>query len=261
MNSVPQLVLDLSDPEERRRKLLARKDELEADQVNQEEDKVTNDELVDTDELEEHLQVNVAFKTVQILGQVLRNLHGSLEAGKKLELAKECYSLGLRVLKFMLDSVEADQENLIQFLIDFLQSRNPNWSNERLTDRAKDFLFLLVEGLSFVVIKHVSDSIGLDRLSLTFHDLLEEDDRMSYRLIDLSVRLDFYRSFPRNEVFQIYKDIRRNPFSAHLLRRLVWYYFYIYETDRRLQQNMCDKLGIKLLPHVHDKRLKRPKGR
>jgi hypothetical protein len=261
MKNVPQLVLDSSDPEERRRKLLARKDELEPAQVDQEDDKVMDDELVDAGELEEQLQLNVAFKTIQILGQVLRNFHGSLEAEKKLELARECYSLGLRVLKFMLNSVEVGQENLIQFLVEFLRSRNPNWSDEKLTDSVKDFLFFMVEALSFVVIKHVSDSIGLDRLSLTFHDLLEEDDRTSYKFIDLSVRLDFYPTFPKKEVLQVYKHVERNLFSAHLLRRLVWYYFYIYDAPRRLRQSVCSKLDIKLLPHVHDKRVKRLKGR
>lgn len=259
---VPQLVLDASHPEERRRKLLALKDELEEVQAEQEEDKAISYELVGLDsDLQEHVQINVAFKTIQILGQVLRNFPGSLRGGQKLELAKESYSLGLRALKFMFDAIEAHKEDLVQFLVDFLRSRYPKWSDERLTNRVENFVFYLTEGLAFVAVKHVSDSVGLETPSTTFKELLGEGDMISYRFIDLSMRLDYYRGFPEREVYQLAKDTWKNPFSAHFLRHLVWYYFYIYSAKYDLRQSVCAKLGIKLLPAaVHDQRVKRLKG-
>jgi hypothetical protein len=262
ITDIPQLVLDSSRPDERRRKLLALKDELEAVQVEKEEDEAMSYELVDLDSgLQEHLQINVAFKTVQILGQVLRNFPGSLKGGQKLELAKESYSLGLRSLKFMFDTIEAHEENLVQFLVEFLRSSYPKWSDERLTNQVENFIFHLTEGLAFLVVKQVSDSVGLETLSPTFKELLEEDGMISYRFIDLSVRLDYYRDFPKREVYQLHKDTRKDPFSAYLLRHLVWYHFYIYSTRYNLRQSVCAKLGIKLLPAaVHDQRVKRLKG-
>jgi len=260
ITDIPQLVLDSSHPDERRRKLLAVKDELEPVQVEEEEHKATSYELIDSD-LQEHLQINVAFKTIQILGQVLRNFPGSLKGTQKLELAEESYSLGLRTLKFMFDAIEAHKEDLVQFLVEFLRSRYPKWSDERLTNQVENFVFYLTEGLAFVVVKHVSDSVGLETLSTTFKQLLGEEDMIAYRFIDLSVRLDYYRDFPKQEVYQLDKDTRKNPFSTYLLRHLVWYYFYIYSAKYDLRQSVCAKLGIKLLPAaVYDQRVKRLKG-
>lgn len=261
MTNVPQWVLDSSHPEERRRKLLALEDELEAAQIEHEENGATTDESVKVDgDLREALQINVAFKTIQILGQILRNFAGSLKGQPKLELAEECYSLGLRVLKFMFDAVEADQEDIVQFLAEFLRSRHPAWSYERLTDQVASLLFNLLQGLAFVVVKHISDSVGSYKLSMTFDELLGEADMMSYRFIDLSIRLDYYHGFPNKEVFQLYKDVQRNPFSPHLLRHLVWYYFYIYPARHSLRKSVCAKLDIKLLPAAHDQRAKRLKA-
>ncbi len=262
MTSVPQFVLDSSHPEERRRKLLALKDELEVVPVDQEEDKAMLDEPVGLDgDLQEHLQINVAFKTIQILGQVLRNFPGSLKRGQKLELAKESYSLGLRMLKFMFDAIEAHKEHVVEYLVEFLRSRYPKWSNDRLVAHVENFIFHLMEGLAFVVVKQVSDSVGLEALVVTFKELLEEDYMLSNRFIDLSVQLDCYGGFPEREVLKLAKDTRKNPFSAHLLRHLVWHYFYIYPSGYRLRQSICAKLGIKLLPAtIYDKRVKRLKG-
>lgn len=260
MMKLPQLVLESSDPAESRRKLLARRDELEAaDAPGQLSDAWDDQPPGLHEDLEEHLQINVAFKTIQILGQILRNFPGSLKGQRKLELAGECYSLGLRVIRFMFESMESLDEDLVHFIADFLRSRNPRWSDDQLSSHTKNFLSTLADALAFIVVKQVSDSVGDQKLSITFRDLLGERDTISYRFIDLSVQLDYYHGFPESHVFKLYKRVGRNPFAAYLLRHLVWYYFYIYPADYSLRQSVCTKLDIKLLPAVHDQRVKRPK--
>jgi 3',5'-cyclic AMP phosphodiesterase CpdA len=258
---LPQLILDSSHPRERRRRLLARGDEIEAVEFEPEEDSAPHDVSAGLDDqLDDFMRINVAFKTIQILGQILRNRPGDLRGDQKLELTRECYSLGLRVLSFMFGAAEMMREDLIQFFVELLREKNPTWSDRQITGEISGFLFNLLEGLTFVIVKQVSDSVGLEKLSITFDDLLEQANNTSYRFVDASVKLDYYRDFPRREVLQLYKDIRRNPFSTHLLRHIVWFYFYIHETRHDLRQSICDKLDIKLLPaQIYDRRLKRPK--
>src|ERR1019366_9435765 len=55
------------------------------------------------DESLDHLKkMNIAFKTLQVLGQALRNFPNVLKADLKTRVAQECYSLGLRVLSVVL---------------------------------------------------------------------------------------------------------------------------------------------------------------
>jgi predicted MPP superfamily phosphohydrolase len=257
-SDIPELVLDASRPEDRRRKLLAERDDLERTQPGQESSESLGDSAVDLDEdLTEVGQINTAFKTIQILGQILRNFAGSLEREQKLELARECYSLGLRMLKFVFGTLESGKEDIVMHLARFLKERYPTWPVERLADRVSRFLFNQMVWITFVIVKQVSDSVGLERLSMTFDELLGESDTISYRFIDVSVRLDYYRRFPETEVFQLDKDTRRSPFAAHLLRRLVWHYFYIYDTVRTVRESVCARLEIKLLPGSRNARAKR----
>ncbi len=95
---------------------------------------------------------------------------------------------------------------------------------------------------------------------MTFDDLLGEGDNISYRFIDLSIRLDYFRSFPEKQVLQLHKNTWRNLFATQFLRRLVWYHFYINDVGYRIRQRICAKLGIKLLPAtIYDNRVKRLK--
>ena len=254
---LPKLVLDQDHPEARRRHLLARKDQSEINDTELPQDRTPLDE-VDTDEgLADILKINVAFKTIQILGQILRNYPGSLKAGDKLRLAKETYSLGLRLLKFLLDALEKNKEEIVQLLFAIVQERHPTWSEERIKARVGDTLFNLTEGVVFVVMKHIADSSGDEVLALTFDELLRQATNPSYRFIDLSMRLFHFSRFPENEVVELYRDCNRKPFPAQLVRHNVWYFFYLFPARSDLIQSMCQRLGIKMHPALlHDQRPK-----
>ena len=78
---LPRIVLEEKDIEENRKKILLEQDEIDGNQDDSPETKI-GEEKADKD-LQEILQVNVAFKTIQILGQLLRNFPGSLKRGSK----------------------------------------------------------------------------------------------------------------------------------------------------------------------------------
>jgi calcineurin-like phosphoesterase family protein len=259
-----KLIIDAWDPEQNRRRLLERRDELEADDSDRYDDEWI-DEDKDTvnadDELDQFLQINVVFKTIQILGQILRNYPGSLKGDRKVELAKEGYSLGLRVLHFLHTDIEANCAGLSWFLSSLVRDTHPNWDAERRAGEVARLLTTLLEGITLAVIKRVSDSIGLRELSQTFDKLLEQEGMLSHRFIDISVRLDYYRKFPDRHVFDLAKTVRHNPFAQRLLSDLVWYYFYINPSTFKLRQKVGDRLGIRVTSAVaHDPQVKRLKG-
>jgi len=260
--NVPDLIIGAEHPDVRRRLSLEQQDELHADEPDQELDMVVIDSLEEDTQLRQFLQLNVAFKTIQILGQILRNYAGSLRADLKTEIATNAYSLSLRVIKFMFQMIEEGQQELIEVLANIVRTRHPEWSGERLASEVEGMVFNLSEGLAFVVVKHVSDSLGDERLSITFNDILAASTNISYQFIDVSLRLDYYRGFPSNELFKLFKSVRKSPFASQLVRHLAWYHFYLYPVRYDVRESACKRLGIKLQPHaIHDPRpklLKKP---
>jgi hypothetical protein len=263
ITGIPTLVLDLEDPNNRRRRLLAERDKFEAEEnlpmenADQSEDK----EIGEHDETDEVLHLNVAFKTIQLLGQTLRNFPGSMTGTQKYSIAKECYSLGLRLLSFTFSLFERDHEKLTESFVEFMKQKDPSTSDDDIIRFAKAFFWYFLEALAFMTVKHVSDSLGLEKLSRTYDDVLAGTPSISYRFIDLSLRLDHYRNFPEQEARRLYRDVRRSPFSAFLLRQLVWFHFYIYRRDFKLREKICARLGIQLLPTTtFGQRKKLPKG-
>ncbi len=244
---VPRIVLEDKDADENHRTILEEEDNYTESKDGGDEEVVVDDGRSD-EELEEMLQINVAFKTIQILGQLLRNFPGSLKGNQKFELAQECYSLGLRVMKFAVKNIQNSQQDMVTHIGGILKSKHPKWLYEKLNDEVKYLMFSVLEGLAFVIIRHTSDSVGLERLSLTYQDVLNSSINVSYRFIDLSVRLENSKGFPKNETLDLYKKVYKNRFSAQLLRHLVWHYFYIYPSKRELRESICKKLEIQIQP-------------
>ena len=248
MPDVPHVVLETKDTGENHRELLSEEDDL-SENTNDGFQNILDEDKTDK-ELQEILQVNVAFKTTQILGQLLRNFTGSLKGEQKFDLAQECYSLGLRVLSFALSNIKENQHEMVEAIGEILVSKHPRWPYERLNEEVKYFMFEVMESLAFVIIRHTSDSVGLERLLLTYDDLLAFNKNISYRFIDLLVRLENFRGFPKNETLELFREVRKDRFSAQLLRHMVWYYFYIYPAKHDLRQSVCDKLGIQIQPAI-----------
>ncbi|GAP14265.1 predicted phosphohydrolase [Longilinea arvoryzae] len=250
IQEIPDLVLE-GDPDKNHTKELEKRDDAEKLEQQVDEDNIIDDDGSDFD-LEEIMQINVAVKNIQILGQLLKNFPGSWQGQQKFDLVQECYSLGLRVLKFFFTSLNQNQEEIIVKLAEILKEQYPEWENTKVSKNIELYIFSVLEGIAYAIIKHIADSVGHDTFSMTFDELLNSfPDNTSYSFIDLEVKLNYYQDFPDSQVFDLSKNVRKNSFASYLLRHFVWYYFYIFKTDFSFRQSICSRLkinGPSLLP-------------
>jgi predicted MPP superfamily phosphohydrolase len=262
IEDLPKLIIDGESAEARKKDILAKEDEVESIKSSEADENTLNyEEVVTDDQINETLKINVAFKTIQIMGQILRNYTGTLKGIEKLEVAQNSYSLGFRSLKFMYNALEVTQSEIVTFLADLLYEKHPKWNAEQVRNRVSSMIFYMSEGLSFVLTKHIADSLGHEDLSMVFDELLEKNPtNLSYQFVDLIIRLYHFKGFPEKEIFDLYRKVRKSPFTAQLVRHIVWYYFYIYPVDESLLQRVCEKLEIEIQPTLRDSRPKLLKG-
>jgi hypothetical protein len=249
--NIPKLVVSGGDPEARRRGLLAKRDETELrDSPPNSAELIPYEDIETDDVLEDILKVNVAHKTIQMLGQILRNYPGSMLAVDKLEIAREAYSLGLRALSFMIGAVEQNKEEIVQLLHELIRKFYPEWEEERIQDHVGDLVFKMTEGLAIMTIRHVADSTGDEALAMTFDQLLEEVENVSHRFIDLSIRLSHFAQFPEGQALGLHREVHTKAFPLQLLRQLVWYHFYLHRASNELITSVCSRLGMEVSPEL-----------
>lgn len=238
-DTVPKAILLDKDARSARKEINQTMDEIEARMPQPVEDE-------DESDLNDALRVNVAFKTIQILGQILKNHPGSIKGPIKMEIAEECYLLGLRALHVLYKILEQHRDEMVNFIVHQMERIEDN--PEQQIKKAKRFVSILVEGSAIAFIKKISSSIGTESLRQTYDELVRKYNRLAVKIIDLSVKLDHFEQFPSDEFDKLIKDVNKhnNMFASLLLKHLAVDHFYRYTIPRSTKQRYCEKLGIEL---------------
>lgn len=245
IDSIPQLVLENIDAKEYREKKLAIEDDYELRNKEIEEEPAYSEiaTSVENDELEYINNLNLAFKYIEILGQILKNYWGTLKGDRRLYIAEQTYMLGLRALASFHGELHNSVDELVQEIVDKVKEENIENAHE-IEITSKNILFHLYEEITYTFIKKISNVIGYEKLSETFKELVSKDNTIAVNIIDIATKLDFYRGFPETEIRNLKKRIDKNMLAYNILRKMVIDYLYMYETSYDDKDRICSLLNI-----------------
>lgn len=197
-------------------------------------------------DINDALSLNVALKTIQVLGQLLKNFPSSLDGKIKLQIAEECYKLGLRTLTKFVQFAEKNREGITALFEEWLGKMASKETEMSLKPKAEQFIAFLVEAFSTVVIRRVSTAVGVASLAPLYEEIRKKYSGLPINIIDYSVKLDHFEKFPSSELDEIIKDAKSNIFPVIILRRLTIEHFQRFPVERATKQSACKKLNIEL---------------
>lgn len=200
----------------------------------------------DDNDINDALQLNVALKTIQVLGQLLKNFPSSLDGAVKLEIAEECYQLGLRTMTRFIQFAEENQLGIIALFEEWIGKLTSKETEISLKPKAEQFVAFLVEAFSTVVVRRVSSAVGVATLAPMYEEIRKKYPGLAVNVIDFSLKLDHFEKFPSSELDSILKDAKTNIFPMIMLRRLTIEHFQRFPVDRGTKQAVCQKLHIEL---------------
>ncbi len=203
-------------------------------------------------------EVRVAFKTMQVMGQILRNFPGSLRGSLKLSLANESYQLGLRLLSAALADFGRDAEGLRAMYMEHLHDQYPKQSPKATIGLASAFVFIFAEMCARSVIKAISYSVGSGRLAPVYQNILDQNNSLPIQIIDITIRLDHFKTIPNVQIASTYDLIKHRALPATMLKLIVIDSLMKYPPSRSKRQSVLSKLGIRLSPRLL---LEAPKSR
>lgn len=168
----------------------------------------------------------MAVKTMEVLGQILRNHGGSLPKGTLSEIFKSAQSLGLRILKHLLNSLQG--EEFFEYLLERARKMHGDKTSEekirREIKKGVDLLsLLLVRG---VLLKIASEISSEKCLLLADRNVGETPARMLvnyiiHLFVDKGYRLDQEGNQKLiDEFIRLNEEFSENPYAQLLLKAL-----------------------------------------
>jgi hypothetical protein len=238
---IPKLSLTDGDVEENKDVRLRQMDDVE--RTFETNDDADNDDYLER-KIDDAIRLEVAGKTMQIAGQILRNFPGALPRKQKLDLTREIHLLGLRVLSMILKSLDLNKDRFRLSFKNAMQEIRKGADENDISRQAEQLLFIVGGGVTFGLIKMISSSIGSEHLKEIYAEALKNNPDVPTSLVSLAINLDYFRPFPEKEVDVLSARLAKNHVALTVFRLLVRDHFHIEKEDYRLRQRVCSRIGI-----------------
>jgi 3',5'-cyclic AMP phosphodiesterase CpdA len=240
--SLPDTDIERHQDEYRRQKDEAEQDESE-EALSLERDAKYDDRLSELN------KVDIAFKTLDVLGQVLRSLAPTFEGDQKLKVTHCCYNLGLRTLRRVLSAAETNIDGLRIYFTAIIKERcalePQQLTSSQLARRSDEAIIWFAHMCTYGTIKRMSFAVGHRQLADTYERVLSSNSgNTAVGLIDLQIKLEHFAALPDFEITRIRDKVIGNPFGYSVLRQMIADYLYLFRIDIRTLQRLGAMFSI-----------------
>lgn len=240
ISSTPQLVFIAEDSSKSKKDLLQEKDRA----IN-EDGKI--DEAFEPEldgPLDLKTQLRLTFKTVSILGQIVRNYYGSIKNPDKERLITHIFDGPLRAMSGFFKYIHGSREGLVKDVEAALRRDYGDQLDTDVKALAKKIVFDIVGLATFNFVYKAATATASEHLRPVIRALTKRNDSNAYKLIELATELEFPGNIPFERIEALGQETQKNIFVHRLLETMVVRHLYMYRTTDADKQRLCSKLGI-----------------
>ncbi|MFC0350402.1 metallophosphoesterase [Undibacterium danionis] len=189
-------------------------------------------------------QLNLLFKTCEILGQILKNKYGSLDKALKQELMKELFDGPLRGINFFLSYLNESPEALIEAIGRNFMEKKPGLKEEEAKRIAQNLIFLTLSSFADGVLSRQGEIIGSPKLKEAIDTVANEESKPTNKLIAIAAQLSYPGNAPISYVEAFADKMKDNVFGLRLLQGVVARHLYMFELAFDQRQRLASAANI-----------------
>lgn len=201
-------------------------------------------ELDSISDLDFASQINLLFKTGEILGQILKNRYGSFDKVFKQELMTELFDGPLRGINFFFQVVNEDPTALIEDLSSRFIEKSPSMLKSDADKLAQRLIFSSVGSMADGLIARQGEIIGAPTLKATVDQVNKSSTNESYKLVAIAAQLSYPGDPPFAAVEEYANKLKDNVFGYQLLQGIVSRHLYMFSLPYDQRQRLADAAGV-----------------
>lgn len=187
-------------------------------------------------------QVTMLNKTVEILGQVLKNQYSKIPRTRKVELIDELFQGPLRALRNFWRFLEVYPEALIGDIEAALKRWDRSNDDEVRKKVARRVAAAIVEMVTFSMFSTAAQSANSDSLSEDVRNVVDRKKTLAVKLIELLISLDSSRPIPRPQIKKLHLEAKGDVVATRLIQLMVLRRLYMFKTTEADMQWLAGEL-------------------
>jgi len=195
-------------------------------------------------ELDKFTQLNLLFKTSEILGQVLKGRYGSIVKEVKTDLVRRLFDAPLRGVNFFNSIINTAPEAVLLEVTSRLQKNFPTIARDKVDRVAKRFLFSTIGAVADAFISRQGEIIGSPKLTQIIDHVTQADGGLSYQIVSVASKLSYPGTPPIDQIKDLAVTIEKNYFGYKLLQGLVARHLYMFYLPHGDKTRLAAAVGI-----------------
>ncbi len=242
-NEIKDEIIEERNPKEEVKKELKKKDEIERN--NQEED--------DSEEVilhNEAIEINQAFRTVKIIGQIVKNQSGDFEKEKLIKLVQAAYNTIFRFLGFYSGMLEKDKEILIEAIVDDIKKKEEEKKNKSgevnvkmIEKKVRNILQFISWRICVDSMTNLMFAIGTKGQNELFDKVNLNIDTPASKIVTFAIKT-FYDRVDTKELENLFEDVSDNYLAQCILREYIRRYLYTNFVERNKRERIIQIAGF-----------------
>lgn len=196
------------------------------------------------DDLSVAARLATVFKTVEIVGQILKARYSSFRRARKEEMIDEVIKGPLRALEDFYDLLRLRPDSIISEFKQAVSEKNRNLDEEAMEGLARRIAGFAVLAVSFDFVKRIAEAVSSDAVREDLSNVITANDDLAYKVVGLACSLDGQRPLPRIEIERALHLGEGSLIVESLVRLLVLYRMYMFRTSAADIQWARDVLKI-----------------
>lgn len=202
-------------------------------------------------------ELRKAMKSIQILGQILRNGAGAIPGNSKQRIVEDIFATARRLMGFILIRLPHDipgwalnLANRYRHEMPLQQDLSVSELNEAVAEKVARHIFNTAWYATYSIVLHVANACGLEMLDNTFRRVVDADQSKPNRLFQMAIRLDRPGKLPKEEAVSLFNELADTHFCQSLVKALVIRHLQLYHVPHDQKASVMKRMDIPLLKGV-----------
>lgn len=209
-----------------------------------------NDGLADAEEESENIsllaQINMLYKTTEILGQILKNQYAKIQRPRKVDLLEELFNGPLRAIHNFFEYFEKNPDAFIAHIEAKLDQKGKAGKEEERKAAAPKVVASMLQLVSFAFILRAAQAASSENLLEDVRETVRRNNTVAFKLIELYITLDSPKGLPREKLKSLYKEAKNGVVAGRLLNLMVLNRLHMFKTTEKDMQWLSDELKINI---------------
>jgi hypothetical protein len=185
-----------------------------------------------------------AFRSIEIVGQIIKNRKGSLEKTYLVTMIEELFLTGFRAINFFSQTLNDAKGDIINGLT---ESTEEIQSKEKIEKKINNFFQFITLQSCLGIFSKIVYSVGHKDLRRQFDEVADKIDTPAAKILSFSIK-SYYDRMSIRELQKIADELKGNKVALKILRARVRAYVYNNYLDYKSKQKIAASLNMEITP-------------